>query len=241
MRNEALTERLTYDRPISMYKLATLVADKAQVTTQHYGGRPYGVGLLLGGVDESGPHLWECSPTGNYYEYYAMAIGSRSQPARTYLERHFKDFIEGNDKESLIQHGLSALWESLPSEKTNISSSSESDPSLTTSLALNSSNTAMAIIGPFTEKSLEARELSTEEIEGYLTQFFSKKREEQKHHAARESGSDEQHKEDSDGILRDETGVIIGTTEETLSSTVPSPSTMDVEEASPPSPDNQPQ
>lgn len=28
------------------------------------------------------------------YEYYAMAIGARSQSAKTYLERHFEEFAE---------------------------------------------------------------------------------------------------------------------------------------------------
>ena len=35
--------------------------------------RPYGVGLLVAGSDEKGPHLFETCPSGNYFEYYAMA------------------------------------------------------------------------------------------------------------------------------------------------------------------------
>lgn len=35
--------------------------------------RPYGVGLLVAGYDEKGPHLFETCPSGNYFEYYAMA------------------------------------------------------------------------------------------------------------------------------------------------------------------------
>ena len=35
--------------------------------------RPYGVGLLVAGCDEKGPHLYETCPSGNYFEYYAMA------------------------------------------------------------------------------------------------------------------------------------------------------------------------
>lgn len=34
--------------------------------------RPYGVGLLVAGCDEKGPHLFETCPSGNYFEYYAM-------------------------------------------------------------------------------------------------------------------------------------------------------------------------
>lgn len=44
----------------------------------------------------SGPHLFETQPSGNYFEYKAMAIGARSQAAKTYLEGRFpKDAAAG--------------------------------------------------------------------------------------------------------------------------------------------------
>ena len=55
------------------------VADKHQVSTQRSWKRPFGVGLLVGGYDVSGPHLYNTCPSGNYYEYKAMAIGARAQ------------------------------------------------------------------------------------------------------------------------------------------------------------------
>src|ERR1700722_8062044 len=67
---------------------------EAQINTQEYGRRPYGVGFLVIGQDQSGPHLYEFSPSGNSYEYYAMSIGARSQSAKTYLEKHFKEFAD---------------------------------------------------------------------------------------------------------------------------------------------------
>ena len=51
-----------------------------------------GVGLLVGSVDETGTHLFETCPSGNYYEYLAMAIGARSQSAKTYLEKNYETF-----------------------------------------------------------------------------------------------------------------------------------------------------
>jgi len=68
---------------------------EAQVNTQEYGRRPYGVGFLVIGFDESGPHLFEFSPSGNSYEYYAISIGARSQSAKTYLEKHYEEFADG--------------------------------------------------------------------------------------------------------------------------------------------------
>ena len=43
---------------------------ESQKKTNHYGKRPYGVGLLVAGYDQDGPHLFETCPSGNYYEYY---------------------------------------------------------------------------------------------------------------------------------------------------------------------------
>ena len=67
---------------------------EAQVNTQEYGRRPYGVGFLVIGQDSTGPHLYEFSPSGISYEYYAISIGARSQSAKTYLERHFEEFAD---------------------------------------------------------------------------------------------------------------------------------------------------
>jgi hypothetical protein len=60
-------------------RLVRQVADKHQVCTQRSWKRPFGVGLLVGGYDRTGPHLYNTCPSGNYYEYKAMAIGARSQ------------------------------------------------------------------------------------------------------------------------------------------------------------------
>lgn len=72
-----------------------LTGIEAQVNTQEYGRRPYGVGFLVIGQDQTGPHLYEFSPSGNSYEYYAMSIGARSQSAKTYLEKHYERFEDG--------------------------------------------------------------------------------------------------------------------------------------------------
>lgn len=86
----------------------TKIARKAQVKTAHPAKRPFGVGLLVGAVDEAGTHLFETCPSGNYYEYYAMAIGDRCQSAKTYLEKNFETFKDASLDE-LITHGIKSL------------------------------------------------------------------------------------------------------------------------------------
>eukprot|EP00331_Platyophrya_macrostoma_P013130 CAMPEP_0176422294 /NCGR_PEP_ID=MMETSP0127-20121128/9654_1 /TAXON_ID=938130 /ORGANISM="Platyophrya macrostoma, Strain WH" /LENGTH=249 /DNA_ID=CAMNT_0017803129 /DNA_START=32 /DNA_END=781 /DNA_ORIENTATION=+ len=108
MRNECLNHKYVFESPHPMKRLINKVAEKSQIKTQRSSKRPYGVGLLVVGIDQDGPHLYETCPSGNLYEYYAYAIGARSQAARTYFEDNFKAF-NNCDTEQLILHGLSAL------------------------------------------------------------------------------------------------------------------------------------
>lgn len=64
-------------------------------------------------MQDAGPHLFEFSPSGNYFDYVAMAIGARSQSARTYLETH-RNAFEKATLEELLVHALHALRDTLP-------------------------------------------------------------------------------------------------------------------------------
>lgn len=132
MKQQSLASKMTYGRAIPVERIVNMIGDRAQTNTQQYGKRPYGVGLLVAGVDELGPHLFEFSPSGLTQEMLACAIGARSQMARTYLERHLDKFADSS-KEELIKHGLLALKESLAQDK-----------------ELTVENTTLAVIG-FTE------------------------------------------------------------------------------------------
>lgn len=116
MKRQALASKMTYGRPIPLERIVSQIGDRAQTSTQVYSKRPYGVGLLVAGVDETGPHLFEFQPSGLTQEMTACAIGARSQMARTYLERHLSEF-EGASRDELIKHGLRALKESLSQDK----------------------------------------------------------------------------------------------------------------------------
>ncbi|OQR91928.1 proteasome subunit alpha [Achlya hypogyna] len=108
MRTECLNHKFVYGSALPVARLVSDVADKKQECTQSYVRRPYGVGLLVAGVDKNGPHLFQTCPSGNYYEYNAIAIGARSQSARTYLEKHFETFPSCS-KDELIKHALQGI------------------------------------------------------------------------------------------------------------------------------------
>lgn len=116
LRQRAMSSRLVYGRQLPISRAVQSIADKAQGNTQHYGRRPYGVGLLVIGHDSKGPHLYEFLPSGSVLEYFGTAIGARSQAARTYLERNFEEFPDCS-LEQLIIHGLNALRDTLAQDK----------------------------------------------------------------------------------------------------------------------------
>eukprot|EP00761_Pharyngomonas_kirbyi_P012488 gb/GECH01012515.1/.p1 GENE.gb/GECH01012515.1/~~gb/GECH01012515.1/.p1 ORF type:complete len:249 (+),score=54.91 gb/GECH01012515.1/:1-747(+) len=108
MINQALNHRYIYDSSLPVNRLVTAVADKSQVRTQAGIKRPFGVGMLVAGYDDNGPHLYETCPSGNFYSWKAISIGARAQSAKTYLERNFENF-KGASESQLIHHALKAL------------------------------------------------------------------------------------------------------------------------------------
>ena len=116
MRNECLSYTYTYESKHPVERLVQKIASKSAQKTNQSGGRPYGVGLLVIGQDQSGPHLFETAPDGNFYEYIAYAIGSRSQSAKTYLEKHYKNY-QNATLEQLVSYGLKAIQSTVDEEE----------------------------------------------------------------------------------------------------------------------------
>ncbi len=127
---------------------------ESQRVTQKYSRRPFGVGLLVAGCDSTGPHLYETCPSGNVYEYFAYALGDRSQAAKTYLEKNFEEFGD-ESRDSLIMHAVKALSKSI---------SVRTVAEATSSTPLTSDNCSIAIVG--IDESFH--ELSSSEKEGFL-------------------------------------------------------------------------
>ncbi len=85
--------RITYGEPISVSSLTRHICDRKHMVTQYAGVRPYGVGLLVGGVNQR-PELYETDPSGTMIEWRAQAIGRGAEKARKVLEREYKDDMD---------------------------------------------------------------------------------------------------------------------------------------------------
>lgn len=86
----AQSNRLIYDEPVDVEGVAKNVADMAQQLTQYGGLRPFGVALILAGVDKTGTALFLTDPSGTYIAYDAVAIGAGSDQVTDFLEKTYK-------------------------------------------------------------------------------------------------------------------------------------------------------
>ena len=95
-RVECQVHRITYGEPIDVELLAKKICDFKQLYTQHGGVRPFGIALLIAGVNES-PRLFETDPSGALIEYRATAIGAGRTTAMDIFESEYRDDLTKED------------------------------------------------------------------------------------------------------------------------------------------------
>lgn len=89
-RVEAQNNRMLYNEHIDIELLAKKICDFKQLYTQHGGVRPFGIALLLAGVNEK-PRLFETDPSGALIEYKATAIGAGRITAMEIYEEKYRE------------------------------------------------------------------------------------------------------------------------------------------------------
>ena len=87
----AQQNRVTYNSPIEPISVIRMIADRKQMATQYGGVRPYGVAIMLGGINKKKAHLYTTDVTGNYTSYKANAIGENDEKIKEILRRDYKE------------------------------------------------------------------------------------------------------------------------------------------------------
>jgi len=87
----AQSNKLTYDEPIDLEVVTKRICDIQQMYTQHAGVRPFGVSLIFGGVDKTGPRLFGTHPSGTYRGYKATALGAGRETVLGILKDEYKE------------------------------------------------------------------------------------------------------------------------------------------------------
>jgi proteasome alpha subunit len=81
---------LTYDSPIEPELVIKEIANVQQQFTQYGGGRPFGVSIMVAGINENKSELFVSDITGNYFSYFANAIGEDDETIREKLREDYK-------------------------------------------------------------------------------------------------------------------------------------------------------
>ncbi|MBU0959099.1 MAG: archaeal proteasome endopeptidase complex subunit alpha [Nanoarchaeota archaeon] len=86
----AQQHRVTYDSPVEIELIVKEISNIKQQFTQYGGARPFGVSLMMAGIDNGRPELYASDVTGNYSAYYANAIGEDDEKIKEILRQKYK-------------------------------------------------------------------------------------------------------------------------------------------------------
>jgi proteasome alpha subunit len=86
----AQQHRITYDSPIEPELIIKDISNLKQQFSQYGGARPFGVSLMVGGINNKKPELYTSDITGNYLAYLANAIGEDDEKIKEKLREQYK-------------------------------------------------------------------------------------------------------------------------------------------------------
>jgi proteasome alpha subunit len=107
-RQQAQVNQLRYGEPIGVETLTKNVTDFIQQYTQVGGARPFGVALIIAGIADGEPRLYETDPSGTPYEWKALAVGADRGDIREYFEANY-------DEEMVLEEGIDLALSALGS------------------------------------------------------------------------------------------------------------------------------
>ncbi len=142
----AVQYKFTFGERIGVEYLTKQICDVMQIYTQHGGVRPFGVTLIIGGVDETGPKLFVAEPSGQYISYKAHGLGQGGAQATEVLQREYR---EDMSLESAVLLGIKA-----------VAAGMEGKPS-----------TETLEVGVVDTKTRRFRKLTKEELQRFLTKL----------------------------------------------------------------------
>ena len=100
------SNKLTYDEPVEIETVAKHIADQNHQFTQYSGVRPYGVALIIAGVDKNGSNVFIIDPSGTFVSYAAVAIGLGADDVNGFLEKNYKEDMSMEEAASLAIAGI---------------------------------------------------------------------------------------------------------------------------------------
>jgi len=157
--NEATQWRYKYGYEITPDMLARRIANINQVYTQRAAMRPYGIAMILIGMDaEFGPQIFKLDPAGYFVGYHGTASGAKQTEAMNVLEKSYK-----KDE-----------WAKLRGDKASVDELVELALSSMAQVLANDLKAGEIELGIVTAENPLFRKMTTDEIDGHLQRLSEK-------------------------------------------------------------------
>jgi 20S proteasome subunit alpha 5 len=116
-RVECMNHRFTYNEPMDVHSITQSLCDVALrfgeegEEDEDRMARPFGVALLMAGMNNGEPALFHMDPSGTYVRFKAKAIGSASEGAQTQLQEKYNAAMPLNEAIDLAMAVLKQVME----------------------------------------------------------------------------------------------------------------------------------
>jgi proteasome alpha subunit len=111
---KAQQHAVTYDSKIDVLSIVKEMCDLKQICTQSAGLRPFGVSMLVAGVEEDGTvKLFLTEPYGLYFQYRAVAIGEGDSEIDQILQKKYRPGLSVDEG---LKLGLQAMKDFLKAD-----------------------------------------------------------------------------------------------------------------------------
>jgi len=116
LRREAQVNRASYQEPIGVETVVRRLCDEMQKYTQQGGVRPFGVSVIVGGIENGKPRVFETDPSGSFYEWRATAIGEKSAEIKERFEDDYEDDLSTGEAVALAYEAVEETNEEVTPE-----------------------------------------------------------------------------------------------------------------------------
>lgn len=93
----AQEHRVQMQNPIDVLSMVKHIANIQQYYSQSGGLRPFGVSLLVGGIEDGEGHVYQTTPSGVYLKFKAWSVGEHSDKVNESLDKEFKENMSNKD------------------------------------------------------------------------------------------------------------------------------------------------
>ncbi len=106
----AVNHKTWYDEKITVKELVEEICGYKHLFTLYDGLRPFGLVLIIAGIDIKGVHLFGTDPSGAFLEYKAICEGENNNNVIKYFDNHYKDNMS---KEKVINFSIDSIKKSI--------------------------------------------------------------------------------------------------------------------------------